>query len=269
MVKLKLVIAVCAACFSAPLAGQTGKIAIGVTPRSGQQIHYAVTDEFSIDTASEGGTTENQPPKRSTTFAGGRSLAYSLLMGRADPQGHSTGQMILERGITEIRYDDAPAQQQDSLRGDIGGKTFTIVFGAGGEVIGFTNAELREQTLTEIKSWSAEVDTYFPTVALSVGETVTQPAIHGVPVTLLPNGPFNVDGRVTMTLVARHDDTRPSQRAGRCRSWRREIEPDGDDVRPHGHADERIDADYYDARCPEGDRDRTALTRVPIPQYLL
>jgi hypothetical protein len=182
------------------------------------------------------------------------------------------------------------------LSGGIGGKTFTIVFGADGDVIDLTAPGMREETLAEIKKWIAEVHQYVPTVSLSVGETVVQPVALAVPVTLLPLGPFNIDGHVTMklvsleadgadriahceqsyevTVVQRPDATVPPvrystlemtirgsrERAGQSGSRHGEGQPDGDDVRPHGHSGERRVAEVQDARRRDGDGGGHALS---------
>ena len=88
-----LVAAACAACLSALPVSQTENIQISVTPKPGQLIHYTVTDEFSIDGTSEGGSAENQPPKPNVTLAGKSVHVYTMLAGGPNEQGHITSQV--------------------------------------------------------------------------------------------------------------------------------------------------------------------------------
>jgi hypothetical protein len=197
--RVALVVA-CVVCASGPALAQTEKITISVAPRPNQSIHYVVTEEFSIAGGAEGGTKENRPQRSRTTLTGKGTTAYTLVTPAQAGTDRITSQLTYDESTAEISFDDAPPQKETAK--GIVGSTFTIVFGADGDVIEVTGPDAEKSTIDSVKRTIAEMYKYFPTVSMSVGETMTLPPSRAVPATLLPIGPVDIEGRMTMTLVS-------------------------------------------------------------------
>lgn len=199
MLRIALVIA-CVVSLPAQSIAQTEKVTISIAPAANQTVHYVVTEEFSIQGASEGGTKETQPPNPTPALAGKGTTAYTLVTAAQTESGRVTSQLTYDDSTAELTFGDAPPQKETAK--GIVGSTFTVVFGADGDVIDVTAPEAHSSTIDSVKRTIAEMYKYFPTLSMSVGETVTLPPARAVPATLLPMGPVTIDGRMTMTLVS-------------------------------------------------------------------
>jgi hypothetical protein len=197
MLRIALVVA-CVVCLPARSIAQTEKVTISIAPAANQTVHYVVTEEFSIQGASEGGTKENQPPSPTPALAGKVTTAYTLVTAAQTESGHITSQLTYDDSTAELTFGDAPPQKETAK--GIVGSTFTIVFGADGDVIDVTAPTRIRPPSTPSSGPSPRC--VFPHAEHVRGRDGDAAASRAVPATLLPKGPVTIDGRMTMTLVS-------------------------------------------------------------------
>jgi hypothetical protein len=179
----------------------TGTYTISVAPKPNQTIRYTVKQEWTIEGKSGDGTPENQPPRSGGTLTSKMRSTFKILTNVQEQDGRIAGTLTQESQAVEMSFDGAFPAKEGSA--DVN-RTFTIVYGADGDVIGLTEPGIHESTIDTTKRMIAETYKYFPTVTLSVGETVMQPLARAMPALLLPAGSPNVDpvGWMRMKLVS-------------------------------------------------------------------